>query len=95
MDNKNKFWLLSTTKSTLIEGLRGKSTKGSFVLIGDQIFSINNKNQIWSYNLTQDKYRIIRNVDQAVMNISDVRDKILITQAISSKKDVVEFSSSK
>ncbi|MCJ8318856.1 MAG: winged helix-turn-helix domain-containing protein [Colwellia sp.] len=94
LDNKNQFWQLSTTEAELIVALQVASTIGSFVLSGDKIYSINKDQSIWTFNLENNHYQVIRTINEAVTNISDVQDKILITQAISAKKDVIELSSS-
>jgi len=92
LDGKNEFWQITSTQVNLIKALQGVSTNGSFVFSEGKIFSINNKNQIWSFNLQHDELQIIREIDEAVMKISDVKNSILVTQAISAKKDVVELS---
>jgi len=96
LDSNNQFWQLASTAllPRLVGGLQGKSNNGSFVMNDEIIYSINREGYIWSYDLKTELYQVIRKIDESVMKISDVRDKILLTQAISAKKDVVKLSSS-
>lgn len=94
LDGDNKFWQLITATPELIFGLQGKSTNGSFVMNDEIIYSINREGQVWSFDLKNEHYKVIRKINKLVMNISDVKDNILLTQAISAKKDVIELSSS-
>jgi len=96
LDNNNQFWQLTSASpsSELVTGLQGKSNNGSFVMNDEIIYSINRDGYIWSYDLKTETYQVIRKINEFVMKISDVKSKILLTQAISSKKDVVKLSSS-
>jgi len=96
LDNNNQFWQLTSASpsSELVTGLQGKSNNGSFVMNDEIIYSINREGYIWSYDLKTETYQVIRKINEFVMKISDVKSKILLTQAISSKKDVVKLSSS-
>jgi len=94
LDGNHQFRELTASTAELIPGLQGKFTNGSFVMSNDVIYSINREGEIWSFDLTKENYQVIRKINKRVMNISDVKDNILLTQAISAKKDVIELSSS-
>lgn len=92
-DYNGRFWQPGPIEDQRIKALdnqRGKSK--SFVMKDDVIYAINRENQLWSYDLQSETFKILGTVSQAADSLTDVHlDQYLITFQVSAKKEVVEL----
>lgn len=92
-DRLDQFWRPGAAEDQQIEILRNHGTKTkSFLLKNDVIYSINEENKLWQYDLNTNEFEVLGDVGKNVDNLSDIKDsEILMTIRVSAKKGVVEF----
>lgn len=93
-DHMDQFWQPGPAEAQRIKPLdkQGARTK-SFVIRGNVIYAINTENQLWSYNLDSDTFRVLGEVGEDVDHLTDIdREQVLMTVRVSAKKEVVELS---
>ena len=80
--------------ATLIYALNKQSGKSkSFVIKNNIIYDINDDNQLWSYDLNNNSFKIIGELDDNVDNLTDInQNQFLMTVQVSAKKEVVELT---
>ena len=92
-DRLDQFWRPGAAEDQQIEVLKnhGSKTK-SFLLKNDVIYSINEENKLWQYDLNTNVFEVLGDVGQNVDYLSDVKgSKILMAIRVSAKKEIVEF----
>ncbi|WP_196139716.1 winged helix-turn-helix domain-containing protein [Aliikangiella sp. G2MR2-5] len=63
------------------------------VLVQDEVFGVGRNDELWRFNLQDNKFEIIEKVHPKVWWIEDIKDDlILLAQAISAKKEIIELS---
>lgn len=92
-DNLGQYWRSGPIEPIRIEALNNQSGKAkSFLLYNKVIYDINASNQLWSYDLNTDSFKILGELGNEVDYISDVNQSaILMTIQVSAKKEVVEL----
>ena len=92
-DRLDQFWRPGAAEDQQIEILKNHGTKTkSFLLKKDVIYSINEANKLWQYDLNRNVFEVLGDVGQNVDYLSDIRDsEILMSIKVSAKKGIVEF----
>lgn len=93
-DNLSQFWQPGPVEDEQIKALANQRHKSkSFIINGNQIVAIRKENQLWSYDLNTENFRVLGEVGQDVDYITDMNQtQFLITVQVSAKKEVVELS---
>jgi len=93
-DHLSQFWKPGAVEDHHIKALDNQSGKSkSFVVKDNKIYAINNQNQLWSYDLDNDVFKVLGNVSQDVDYLTDInQNQLLMTIQVSAKKEVVELS---
>lgn len=96
-DNMGHFWKPGAVEPQQIKALNNQSGKSkSFVIKNNVIYDINDDNQLWSYDLNNDHFKILGEVGDNVDQLTDInKTQLLMTIQIAAKKEVVELSISK
>lgn len=93
-DHLDQFWqpgAVEAQKINALDNLGGNSK--SFITNDNVIYGINKENQLWSYDLNADEFKILRKVDKNVKYLTDVNQThFLMTVIVSARKEVVELS---
>jgi len=93
LDTENNYWQMSSSESVVISQLADNSSTGYFLLKNDNIYNINNEGQLWLYNTTNAQFQIIQNLHSGISYLNDIQgDRLLFTQKISARKEIVELS---
>lgn len=70
-----------------------REKRKSFVINSNVIYAINTENQLWSYNLINDSFKMLGEVSKDVNYLTDINQtQFLMTIQVSAKKEVVELS---
>jgi transcriptional activator of cad operon len=92
-DRQRKFWQPGPTEDKLIEPLDSQGSSKRFVVNGDMIYGINRENSLWSYDLDNGNFELLRVLNENVDYLTDVNEThSLIELRISEKKEVVELT---
>ena len=93
-DYMGRFWQPGPVEPKLIQPLEKLSSKAkSFVLNDNVIYAINTDNQLWSYDLNTESFKILGDVGKGVDYLTDINQtQLLMTIQVSAKKEVVELS---
>lgn len=93
-DILDQFWQPGPVEDQRINALGGQMPKSkSFVVNGNVLYDINAKNQLWSYDLESEVFKIWGDVDKDVESLTDINQThSLMTLKVSAKKEVVEVS---
>lgn len=94
-DHMDQFWQPGPAEAQLIKALDKQGGKAkTFVIKGNVIFAINNENQLWSYDLDNDAFKILGQVGKGdVGHLTDINNtQLLMTVVVSAKTEVVELS---
>jgi len=93
-DNMGQFWKPGPVEPQQIKALNKQSGKSkSFVIKNNVIYDINDDNQLWSYDLNNDNFKILGEVGDDVDQLTDINQtQLLMTIQVSAKKEVVELS---
>jgi len=95
-DHMNRFWQPGPTEDGLIEVLNGRNKLDRFVMKDNVIYSVNTENQLWSYNLNNGFFKLLRKMPENIDYLTDISDtQLLLELRIAAKKEVVELSSNK
>ena len=92
-DRLDQFWRPGAAEDQQIEILKSHGTKTkSFLIKEDVIYSINEENKLWQYDLNSNEFEVLGDVGQNVDYLSDIRgSEILMSIKVSAKKGIVEF----
>jgi len=93
-DYMGQFWRPGPVEAQHIKALdkQGGKTK-AFVIKNNMIYDINAENQLWSYDLNNETFKILGEVGVEVDSLTDVNPtQALMTVQVSAKKEVVELS---
>ncbi len=93
-DHLDQFWQPGPVESQLIQPLSNQGTKSkTFVMTGNVIYAINKDNQLWSYDLNDERFKLLGEVDKDIDYLTDVNEsQLLMTIRVAAKKEVVELS---
>ena len=96
-DHMGQFWKPGPVEPQQIKALNKQGgTSTSFVIKNNIIYDINDDNQLWSYDLNNDDFKILGEVGDDVDYLTDINQtQLLMTIQVSAKKEVVELSLSK
>ena len=88
----DRFWLSGAVEDEHIAALQGQGSDKQFVIYNNTLYGINEANQLWSYQLNDERFAILGTVPAHVDNITDVNDAyVLMTLRVKAKKEVVEL----
>jgi len=98
MDSSQNIWLknLQTkqSKAIKIEILANQVGNKILTLQNDLLYGINNKRQLWRYQLSNQDFTILKQLSLSARYISDFKNnKALITRTLRQNKEVIEFYS--
>ena len=95
-DHLDQFWQPGPVEAQPIEVLNKQGGRSkSFVMKGNVIYSINEEEQLWSYDLDEETFEVLGAVTQDVDYLTDINEsQLLMTIQVSAKKEVVELSES-
>jgi hypothetical protein len=93
-DYMGQFWQPGPVEAQLIKPLNKQGGKSkSFVIKGNVIFAINNENQLWSYDLNNNTFKVLGEVSEDVNSLTDINQtQLMMTVLVSAKKEVVELA---
>ncbi|WP_444924198.1 winged helix-turn-helix domain-containing protein [Microbulbifer sp. DLAB2-AF] len=92
MDHMNRFWQPGAAEDQLIEKLVDQGSEKRFVIEDNVIYSINQNDQLWSYNLDTDNFSILKAVHRDIDYLTDVNQgNLMITYVVAAKKEVAEL----
>lgn len=93
-DHMGQFWQPGPVEPQHITALNKQSGKSkSFVIKNNVIYDVNDDNQLWSYDLNNDNFKILGKVGEDVDYLTDINQtQLLMTIQVSAKKEVVELS---
>ena len=93
-DKMDQFWQPGPIEAQRIEPLDKQGERAeTFVIKNNVIYAINSENQLWSYDLSDDSFKILGEVDKDVDYLTDINQtQLLMTIRVSAKKEVVELS---
>jgi hypothetical protein len=93
-DHLGQFWQPGPAEAQLIKDLgKQKGKTKAFVLKNNVIFAINTENELWSYDLNSNTFKILGEVGEEVDYLTDVNQiHFLMTVVVSAKKEIVELS---
>jgi len=94
-DYMDQFWQPGPAEAQRIKVLDKNAGNGkTFVIKDNVIFAINNENQLWSYDLDNDVFKILGEITKGVVgHLTDInKTQFLMTVVVSAKTEVVELS---
>lgn len=93
-DHLDQFWRPGPVEDQKIHALDKVGNKSkSFIINDNVIYSINDENKIWSYNIDTDLLSILADVGKSVDYLTDANQThLLMTIQVAAKKEVVELS---
>jgi len=93
-DHRDQFWQPGPVEDQRIKSLDNHGKRAEmFVMEGNVIYAINSDNQLWSYDLDNDSFKILGEVGEDVDYLTDINQtQLLMTIRVSAKKEVVELS---
>ena len=93
-DTMGQFWQPGPVEDQRIKPLDGQGGKSkSFVMHGNVIYGINKQDQLWSYDLISESFKIRGKVGQDIDYVTDVnKTQVLMTIEVAAKKELVELS---
>ncbi len=93
-DHMGQFWQPGAVEPQQIKALNKQGGKSkSFVIKNNIIYDINDDNQLWSYDLNNDDFKILGEISDDVDYLTDINQtQLLMTIQVSAKKEVVELS---
>lgn len=92
-DHMDRFWQPGPAEDQLIDSLEGKgSAKQRFEIKDNVIYGVNDELQLWSYDLSEDKFEVLGDIPKNTDSLTDINQTdILLTIRISAKKEVAEL----
>jgi len=94
-DYMDQFWQPGPAETRRIKALDKKAGNAkTFIIKGNVMFAINNENQLWSYDLDNDAFKVLGEIDKGVVgHLTDINNTLfLMTVVVSAKTEVVELS---
>lgn len=94
-DYMDQFWQPGPAEAQRIKALDKKAGNAkTFVIKDNVIFAINNENQLWSYDLDNEAFKILGEIGKDVVGfLTDInKTQLLMTVVVSAKTEVVELS---
>lgn len=93
-DFRDRFWQPGPVEDQRIKPLDNQGGRAkSFVMNGNVIYAINTENQLWSYDLDNETFKILGEVGNDVDSLTDInQSQLLMTIQVAAKKEVVELS---
>jgi transcriptional activator of cad operon len=92
-DKMDRFWQPGPAEDQLIELLEDKgSAKQRFEIKDNVIYGLNDEFQLWSYDLSKEKFEILGDLPKNIDSFTDIsQTDILLSIRISAKKEVAEL----
>ena len=91
-DKMDRFWRPGPAEDQLIEALNDQGSDKRFIIKNNVIYGVNEKFQLWSFDLNENTFEIIGDVPRNIDYITDINETdVLITIRISAKKEVAEL----
>ncbi|PHS18956.1 MAG: transcriptional regulator [Kangiella sp.] len=91
-DPLDRFWQPGPAEDQLIESLDSQGSDKRFVIKHNVIYGINEKYQLWSYDLSEDTFEILGRLPNNVDLLTDINQTdILLTIRVTAKKEVAEL----
>jgi len=92
-DHMNRFWQPGPAENQLIDALDGQGkAKQQFLIKDNVIYGINDGFQLWSYDLNEDTFELLRDIPKNIDDLTDINQTdILLTIRIAAKKEVAEL----
>jgi DNA-binding winged helix-turn-helix (wHTH) protein/dipeptidyl aminopeptidase/acylaminoacyl peptidase len=91
-DHMDRFWQPGAAEDQLIEILENQGSERNFITKNNIIYGINEDNQMWSYHLNNEAFKIIGEVPEMVDYLTDINQShILMELRITAKKEVAEI----
>lgn len=93
IDQQRKLRSKSNNLTVEIPALEGQLDGKRFVMKNQQLYGINWQQQLWRFDVATEQFALLENLHSDTWWVSDIKDnKALITQIISSKKEIIEIS---
>jgi len=92
-DHMGQFWQPGPVEPQQIKALNKQSGKSkSFVIKNNVIYDVNDDNQLWSYDLNNNNFKILGEVGDEVDQLTDINQtQLLMTIQVAAKEEVVEL----
>jgi len=92
-DQLDRFWQPGPAEDQLIEQLNGQGSDKRFIIKHNIIYGINEKFQLWSFNLSDNKFTMLGNMTNKVDYLTDINQSdILFSIRITAKKELAEIT---
>ena len=92
MDHMQRFWRKGAIEDQLIDALNGQGSSKRFVVKNEQIYGINEQEQLWSYHLLSGQLILLGPVPAGIDHITDLKgNELMVTLLIAAKKEVIEL----
>ncbi len=92
-DQLDRFWQPGPGEYQLIEPLISQGSEKRFITKDNVLYGINEENQLWSYDLNEELFKILSNTPEGIDYITDVNQTdILFSIRITAKKEVAELT---
>lgn len=93
-DITGQFWQPGPIENQRIKALENQgSGSKAFLVKGSVIYGLNSDNELWSYNLDKENFKLLGQVGESVESLSDIhQSELLMTIGVSTKREVVELS---
>ena len=90
----SQFWQPGPVEDQQIRALDEQRSKSkSFVVNGSVLYGVNRKNQLWSYDLDSESFKVLAEFDKSIDHVTDVNQThILLAIQVAAKKEVVELT---
>ncbi len=91
-DHQYRFWQSGVIEDQLIEPLIEHGSDLHFVIKDKVVYGVNSNFQLWSYDLQTQKFEVIRELQNNIDYITDIKDsQIVATLRVASRKEVIEL----
>jgi len=91
-DQMDRFWQSGPAEYQLIDALDNQGSDKPFLVKNNVIYGISEQLQLWSYDLTEDSFKILGKTHDNFDYLSDVNHTdILLTVLVRGKKEVAEL----
>lgn len=93
LDDNRDYWRVESNGPVKIEQLGSRGGQGRFVMAGNMLYGVDKLNKLWRYDLDIGDYQVLRSLGENISNLSDIkRQRVLVTQVIAAKKEVIELT---
>lgn len=90
LDAEQQIWQLQLTGASPVTPLRHQVTGSVFLMQNNDLIGINGKDELWRYQMFNDKLERLTTVAPQFTRLSDIKDNLVLgTQIASSRKDIV------